>query len=159
MKFICFIFVLIIFFGLIGCGSSGEQSLKQSAEPTSNYNIVIGSGGGFTGIYNGYYIDTVGNISKWEGRIFAENKLKYIITLSHEQLNKISKLVSDENVLNTSYHKSGNISSSIQFIYKNFKHSVSWSGFEPTDSVPVNIREFHSKLRKIIDDAINKQSQ
>jgi hypothetical protein len=158
MKFINLFFVSITLFNLIGCGSLKEQSLKQSAELTSSYNIVIGSGGGFTGIYSGYYVDTLGNISKWEGRVFTDKNLKYITTLSREQLTKISELVSNKNVLNTSYNKSGNISSSIQFSSKNLKHSVSWSGFEPTDSVPVNIREFHSMLKQIINDTINKQS-
>ena len=159
MKILSLIFVSITLFNLVGCGSSKEKSLKQSTELTSSYNIVIGSGGGFTGIYGGYYLDTLGNISKWEGRVFSDKNLKYISTLNPEQLHKISKLISDKDVLNTSYNKSGNISSSIQFSSKYLTHSVSWSGFEPTNSVPINIREFYSTLRKIINDEINKQSQ
>jgi hypothetical protein len=157
MKFISFIFVSITLLNMIGCGSSKEQSLKQTTELPSSYNIVIGSGGGFTGMYSGYYIDTLGNISKWDGRVFSDKNLKYISTLNSEQLIKISKLVADKNVLNTSYNKLGNVSSSIQIIFKNLSHSISWTGFEPSDSVPVNIREFYSMLRKIINDAINKQ--
>ncbi|MBU1422962.1 MAG: hypothetical protein KKG06_07240 [Bacteroidetes bacterium] len=158
MKFINFIFISIILFNLIGCCSSKDQSPKQTTAQTAKYNIVIGSGGGFTGIYSGYYIDTLGNITSWEGRVFADTNLKYITTLSREQLDKISKLVLDKNVLNTNYKNSGNISSYIQLSCKNLKHSVSWSGFEPNESVPVNIREFHSQLRKIIVDTINRQS-
>lgn len=136
----------------MGCYSS-----KPATPKTMKYNIIIGTGGGFTGIYNGYYIDTIGNISSWEGRIFTNTNLKYITTLSREQLDKISGLVLDNDVPGTNYKNSGNIYSFIQLSYNNFKHSVSWSGFEPDESVPTNIKEFHSQLRKIINDTINKQ--
>ncbi|MDP2207279.1 MAG: hypothetical protein Q8K98_00715 [Bacteroidota bacterium] len=152
MKIFNGVCISIIWITLMGCYSS-----KPATPKTMKYNIIIGTGGGFTGIYNGYYIDTIGNISSWEGRIFTNTNLKYITTLSREQLDKISGLVLDNDVPGTNYKNSGNIYSFIQLSYNNFKHSVSWSGFEPDESVPTNIKEFHSQLRKIINDTINKQ--
>lgn len=156
MKFFDFIAISIILLTLMGSCSTIDQSQKQTTTQKAKYNFVIGTGGGFTGIYNGYYIDTIGNISSWEGRVFTDTNLKYITTLSREQLDKISELVLDNDVQRTNYKNSGNISSFIQLSYNNFKHSVSWSGFEPDESVPPNIKEFHSQLRKIINDTINK---
>ncbi len=137
----------------MGCYSS-----KPATPKTMKYNIIIGAGGGFTGIYSGYYIDTLGNISSWEGKVFTDTNLKHINTLSREQLEKLSELVLGNDIVGTNYKKSGNITSYIQLSQNNFKHSVSWSGSEPDESVPANIREFHSQLKKIINDTINKQS-
>ncbi|MDI6804575.1 MAG: hypothetical protein QME58_12150 [Bacteroidota bacterium] len=158
MKFFDFIFISIILITLMECCSTIDQSQKQRSTQATKYNIVIGTGGGFTGMYNGYYIDTIGNFNSWEGKVFTDTNLKYITTLSREQLDKISELVLNNVVLGTNYKNSGNISSFIQLSYNNFKHSVSWSGFEPDESVPPNIGVFHSQLRKIINDTINKHS-
>ncbi len=143
----------------MGCCSTKDQLREQATTQKTKYNIVIGAGGGFTGIYSGYYIDTLGNISSWEGRIFSDTSLKHITTLSREQLDKIDEALLDNDILGTNYKNSGNTSSFFQLSKNNFKHSVSWSGVEPEEEVvPQNIREFHSKLRKIINDTINKQS-
>lgn len=129
---------------------------SHSINSTNYFNITLSSGGGFTGMYNGYYIDTLGNISSWEGRIFDMAGLKPVGKLTPDKLKELNTKINEKEILNIQYKKPGNIFSSISFKTAIITHAISWSGYEPEQDVPEKIKEFYSYIKTLITDSITK---
>lgn len=149
MRFQNIIFIFPILLFTIGCSHSNKIS--------NNFCITLGTGGGFTGLYNGYYIDTLGNISTWEGRKFNIASGISVGKISTSDLQDLNFKIQEMKILNLQFRKSGNISSSISFVKENSVHTISWSGFEPDEQVPQVIRDFYFYIKNLINKSINKK--
>ncbi len=139
---------------IAGCSTANliEEAGDQSF---LDHNIIIGTGGGFTGVYEGYLIDTTGNVFHWEGISFENSVKRYIGTLHTSQIEKIKSLIEDYGVLTTEYSGKGNITTFITLRTEEFAHRVSWVGISPDKKVPESLRAFNSELNEIITFAAN----
>lgn len=145
LKFIFGCFLLLL---TLGC-SPKENTI-------SRYNITLSSGGGFTGSYNGYYIDTTGTVSQWEGRTFDLSTRKVVTHLSPDKLKEINDKITTLGIMNVNYKISGNISSSISISNNDSTHLITWAGIEPSNDIPENIREFYYYMKNLITTSITK---
>ncbi|MDI6804792.1 MAG: hypothetical protein QME58_13295 [Bacteroidota bacterium] len=148
MKNFTLIVLVILSLHILGC--SHTQNLS------SRFNVTLTSGGGFTGMYNGYYIDTLGEISRWEGRTYNLASLKPGGKLTPDKLKEMNTKITELELLNVQYNKSGNISSSISISTNISKHTVSWVGVEPEEEVPEKIKEFYYYIKNLINNSITK---
>jgi hypothetical protein len=132
-------------------------TLINEAEEISflDHDIIIGTGGGFTGVYEGYLIDTVGNVQHWEGIAFENSHKDYIGKLKNSQIEKIKTLIEQTGVLKTNYDGKGNITTFITIRGIDNAHRISWVGISPDRRVPEGIRTFNSQLNEIITLASN----
>lgn len=143
-----FRFVYLLLLLLWGCSHTQDIS--------SCFNVTLTSGGGFTGMYNGYYIDTSGTISRWEGRTFNLASLNPVGNLTSDKLKQMNTKITELEILKVQYKKSGNISSSISISTNNFQHTVSWVGIEPERDVPEKIKEFYFYINNLINNSVTK---
>jgi hypothetical protein len=143
-----FTFVYLLSLLLLGC--SHTQDISNS------FNVTLSSGGGFTGMYSGYHIDTSGTISRWEGRTFNFASLNPVGNVTSDKLKQMNTKIIELEIMNVQYKKSGNISSSISISTNNFQHTVSWVGIEPERDVPEKIKEFYFYINNLINNSITK---
>jgi hypothetical protein len=151
-KVILVIFLChIILFGIFSCSSGSKTTLKKSLNSEIDFSIITGSGGGFTGSYEGYFIDSLSNVYKWTGKTFKTAEKVFLGKLNDEQTEMINKAIRENNILNIDMKEHGNVSSYILLENKEAKHSISWSGIEPGKTVPEGVRSFKLKLVQVFD--------
>ena len=151
---IIFISVVALLYSF-GCSSSGKTENKNSINNIMEYSIIIGSGGGFTGSYDGHLIDSLGQVFRWSGKTFTTADLTSIGKLSEVELQSAIKSIKESDIMNTSFKEHGNVTTFIRLKKSELEYSVSWIGLEPDNKVPENIRELYSRLKKIIDSLKN----
>src|SRR5512143_3103954 len=103
-------------------GCSSTRPPQQGALP---FTIVLGSGGGFTGLYEGYVIDSTGRISQWRGRTFASAEFVAGPLLDDDGREKIRRIVAETGILSVEYRKSGNMISFLAFHRATGEHRIS----------------------------------
>lgn len=149
------IFFLAIVITYYGCGGSREM---KSEKHSLSYNIVLGSGGGFTGRYSGKAIDTAGILFNWEGRTYLTSPKKIADTLSQNQILKINKFFSEHALTNYKFKETGNITSFLTLSDSNNEFTFSWKGTNLPENAPEKIKELYYLINQAIEQN-NKEVQ
>ncbi|QQS35626.1 MAG: hypothetical protein IPM56_15485 [Ignavibacteriales bacterium] len=135
----------------IAAGCSTATLINEAEKSVLlEHNIITGTGGGFSGYYEGYDIDVVGNVNHWQGISYDRAKRIYVGSLGTTQIEKINSLISESDILNTQYDGKGNITTFITLKDSSKAHRISWAGISPDRKVPESIRDFNSRLNEII---------
>ncbi|MFA6979184.1 MAG: hypothetical protein WC209_07645 [Ignavibacteriaceae bacterium] len=153
------IYYAIFFFTFVvayyGCCSSKEM---KSEKELLSFTIVLGSGGGFTGGYSGNAIDTEGRIYNWEGRTYINSSKRIVDTLSQNQITKLNKFFSENNLTNYHFRETGNITSFLTLSDSNDDFTFSWKEVNIPERAPDKIRELYYLINQAIENN-NKEVQ
>ncbi len=152
--------VLLIFLllGMLGCSRQSAPVQEEKGTPL-HFTIVLGSGGGFAGRYEGYIIDSLGTVSSWQGVTAANAERKEIGRLDSSQRAAIQQMIVGDTLLSITFRQTGNVTSFVTLASGAGEHRFSWTGTNPDEAVPAQIREFYSHLRGSIDALIHKETQ
>ncbi|MCK9212069.1 MAG: hypothetical protein M0P61_14605 [Ignavibacteriaceae bacterium] len=142
------IFLSFSMFIFWGCTASKEAANEKQ---TLKFTIIIGSGGGFTGTYQGKMIDTTGYIYDWEGRTFSTSTKKIVDSLSQNPIIKLNKYFSENNFTDYTLKEVGNITTFLTLSTLNDQTTFSWKESLIPDHMPTKIKE----LYYLINDTIN----
>ncbi len=119
-----------------------------------DFTVIFGSGGGFTGMADGYIIHSNGKIEKWSGQYFRRDKVETMGTVAASEILKPLKEMFDTGAFaQWSYQETGNMTTRVWCISGQDTIVVSWNGTEPGKEVPQPIRDFHADLMKIVESA------
>jgi len=141
-----FLFSFIILFAFQSCaGSKNSQKATQHLK----YNIVYGSGGGFTGVRTGKFIDSLGVVSKWEGITFSKAKRVKIDSLSQLQIKKINDYLIKNPLDIYTLNESGNSTVFLTLTNSKNETKFSWKENESSSKLPAKIKEFYQLLLDI----------
>jgi hypothetical protein len=135
----------------LGCSSTRQE---QHAELP--FTIILGSGGGFTGLYEGYVIDSTGRVMRWKGRTFDGAEHTRQAVLDDDQRKEVQRIVAETGILGAEFSERGNMTSFLTFHLPTGEHRISWHGGAPGPGVPANIREFYNRIREFLQKADNK---
>jgi len=146
------LYAVLIFSG--GCAGSKKMSVEKQM---LHYSVILSSGGGFTGRYEGKVIDTTGIISTWSGRIFSTSDKKVVDSLSQNQI-KILNTFFDENRLEDfTYREVGNMTTSLSLLSANKEINFSWKEQPPPERVPAKVKELYYLIINEIANTHNKE--
>ncbi|MCX6150796.1 MAG: hypothetical protein NTX22_09750 [Ignavibacteriales bacterium] len=149
---------IIVLAGILCCVfafCSTGQGINSISKSKINYELTIGSGGGFTGGYEGHFIDSLGIIYSWKGIAITDSNKILFGKLNDEQIELVNKLIDSSDILNLDYRHSGNIISFITIKNDSKEYKYSWVGVSPDDNVPPNLRKFDAEIKQIIKQSIN----
>ena len=130
------------------CGAPQEGT--RTDRPGLPYAVITGSGGGFTGLREGYVIDSLGDVSRWRGVVFDRSERTFVGTLSEAECRDLADFVATSGVLDTSCRGSGNISSFVALRSASLSREYSWPGVEPGQDVPEAVRKLHGHVARLI---------
>jgi hypothetical protein len=125
-----------------------KDSQNQTADSNLMYKITISTGGGFTGEQTGYIIDTLGKVSSFTRKPNSSAVINSKGTLKPEDIHQLNKLL--PSIVNTTYKMNGNMTTSISLESVTQKLSFSWSGTEPGNNVPAELKQFYSTVKNIV---------
>lgn len=136
---------------LLYAGCSNKDAAKNS-QIMPCYTITYGSGGGVTGLYDGYYIDSLGTVSSWSGRTFATSEKKTLGRLTEKEISEMTSAIKDNHLLDISHRQNGNITT--YFIFRKTggeQTTISWPGFAPDKKISEELNSFYKKFLSIIN--------
>jgi hypothetical protein len=136
------------------CFCACHSASRDQISPEKDFTIIFGSGGGFTGMAEGYIIHGNGKIEKWSGLYFRRDKLETLGTAKPETLQPLRQMFEANNAFKQQpYQQTGNMTTRVWCISGGDTTIVSWPGMEPGKEVPPALQDFYGKLRLAVQSA------
>ena len=126
---------------MIACSSVSKKSQvdtlpqQQDAIPDS-LTISFGSGGGFTGNWEGYSIYSSGKIEEWKGRWFLDKPSTRENVLTKEDVAHIWDMVEASDFFTTTYNETGNFTAILKVTHPGFEKTAKWMPSSPEVESP-----------------------
>lgn len=117
------------------------------------FSLIFGEGGGITGRWQGFTVDTDGVISRWEGRVAGENA-KAVGSLSRDELASIWKRSTELRQLASGVSKKGDLTYFILLTSNGSKNEYTWIADGSSSSKVLH--DFHSYCRFVIEQKTKK---
>ncbi|GAB4131227.1 MAG: hypothetical protein Fur0015_05050 [Ignavibacteriales bacterium] len=141
-KFIKYlVYFSVLFFMISGC--SHTKKVVNSIQPLK-FNIVIGTGGGFSGLYEGKIIDTSGIIYEWKGRTYLSAAKNKIGSISREKIAKINSLFLQDDIFSYSFKESGNLINFLTVTKGNQSTTFTWRESTSNNKLPEKIYQLYN---------------
>ena len=115
------------------------QSLDKNA-------IITGSGGGFSGSYDGFVITRSGDVLSWQSPNGKPDSLELLFHTSADSVNFFFRYLDEIGFNDLSFRSSGNMNSFIERTTAEMKHRVQWAA-DGSVSAPPEISTFYSLVR------------
>lgn len=113
------------------------STLEAPVAAPEDFTMVFGEGGGFTGRWDGYSIESDGDVLAWSGPTAGEERTP-VGSLTAAQMDDLWARVQDAQFFDQNVRETGNITAIIEVTAGGRKHRVSWipgaEGFEPPRS-------------------------
>jgi hypothetical protein len=147
VKLLCIFSVLAI----LAChsyDSSRSDSRSDISVPT-DLHLVIGEGGGFTGEWNGYTVDSSGSVFSWRGTK-AEEHSQRASKLTATQFRELWNSIADGYFFEIDSSGTGNMTQFMTVSANGKVHRVSWAKSSATASDLTPVQRIYNTCRGII---------
>jgi hypothetical protein len=113
---------------LLSCqfSEATKPHLLSETSPPSDFQLVIGEGGGFVGRWNGYIVDSTGTVFSWSGVTPGQNA-KQTMVLARPQFDKLWQTIVKARFFDIDTTESGNITLTMQVTAGGMVHRASWA--------------------------------
>ena len=124
-------------------------STTQKSINLSFSEFTIGSGGGATGLFSGFTIDSLGKLYKWDGRKLKEN-LTELKTLQADSAMLIEDIIIKSKLIDLNFQKPDNFYRFFQIKTPTKENYIVWGSSSDSDSSK-NLNEIYEKIMSIIN--------
>jgi hypothetical protein len=155
MKCTSLIFMVVLLFS--GCGHSPQSANQPSMQSLDKNAIVVGSGGGFSGFYDGYIITRGGDVFSWKGISNTPDSLALLFHTTKDSVDFFFRFLDEIHFSDILLQSSGNMNSFIEERIGEMKHRLQWG--ENTSSVPPEVLTFYSLVLKYCQRGRNLHKQ
>lgn len=142
---------LILTLSFLACQSSrSTQSESRSlVSVPRDFRLVIGEGGGFTGQWTGFTVDSSGAIFSWRGQM-AEQSQKQYARFSSRRFNELWQKIADAHFFDIDTSGTGNMTQFMIVSANGKVHRTSWAKASETDSPNTPVQCIYDSCRAII---------
>ena len=115
----------------IRCGNQREAASQETAftEPdqmvATDFVLSLGTGGGFTGRWDGYRIQSDGSVWSWTG-VGIPTDSSRIGTLPADSIAALSRMIDESGFYADSTHQPGNVTAFLEISSGNRSNRVTW---------------------------------
>ena len=145
--------ILILASGLLVISCQSAETTKPDLTPSStipsDFQLVIGEGGGFTGLWNGYVVDSTGAVSTWRG-ISPEQNAKRTAKLARQQFAKLWQTIVNARFFDIDSSGTGNVTVAMQVTANGTVHRTSWAKPTGTQSPLTPVQVLYDSCRTIV---------
>jgi hypothetical protein len=155
-----FLFLLTSFLtigtGLLLASCQSSETTKpdlysQSSAP-SDFQLVIGEGGGFTGQWSGFVVDSTGTVSSWRGTA-PEQNVKRTAKLARQQFEKLWQMFVNARYFDIDTTGTGNMTVAMQVTANGTVHRTSWSKPSGTRTRLAPVQVLYDSCRTLVSRA------
>ena len=125
-------FLIATFLILFGCKSI-------NIEIPTNYNILIGTGGGSLGLWQGYTIQSDGKILSWQGKKVGDNPI-FFKNYDKKFSQKIWEIILRDSIIKYTGEENytfGNTTNILEITRNDSTHTIIWNPSLNNDTVKV----------------------
>jgi hypothetical protein len=146
-RLYAFSFVLII-----GCCSSiPKQTVPKVSIQSIGYNkVIVGNGGGFSGMYSGFLMASNGNVYSWNSFSGEPDSLELLFHTIPDSVNFFFRYLDEIKFDTISFNSFGNMNYFVEGRSENKNHRVQWA-VDKSISPPWEVKVFYSMVRNYID--------
>lgn len=105
---------------LVGCMKGGSELTIPE-----DFNMVVGQGGGFAGLWKGYTIEADGTVKAWSGLIQNE-KAEVVGKLDADQLQALWAQVQESDYFGQKSQEVGNMTAFLEITADSTMHRTTW---------------------------------
>lgn len=113
---------------VLGCCGFKSSTCTSGGQSEEAFQVVIGNGGGFTGLYTGYRIDSNGAVRRWSGFSGKVDSLRAIGKLSGKEMARLKASVKAIDFMSIPTGEPGNITSFVEARIDSVSHRAAWAG-------------------------------
>jgi hypothetical protein len=145
--------ILTIGTGLLFVSCQSSETTKpdfytQTSAP-SDFQLMIGEGGGFTGQWNGYVVDSTGTVSTWRGSSPDQN-VKRTVKLARQQFDRLWRTIANARFFDIDTIGTGNMTVAMQVTANGTVHRASWAKPSGTRSHLAPVQVLYDSCRTIV---------
>lgn len=138
------IIYILTFLILCGCTSVNLEIPK-------NYTILVGTGGGSLGLWQGYTIQSDGKILSWQGKKAGDNSV-FFKNYDKKFPQKIWEIILNDSIINYAGKENftfGNTTNIIEINSNDSLHTIIWDPSLNNDTVKI-LNEAYKKIFELI---------
>lgn len=145
----------------IGCKSNTRNNLVtdqkiqpgQSTEKSNEFiKMTIATGGGFTGLWNGYSLYPDGKIERWQRFPAKADSILQTVHTDNSKVTEFSQNLLQSGMIGKTYQNPGNMTTVITFTLPDTTYSWSWSGTGATEDLPVELKNWYKVVQQFCQD-------
>jgi len=140
------IFILAAAFAAGGGCSSNQPRGASKAEA---FLITIGSGGGFTGMSNGYVIHSSGAVERWSRLAAGKDSIQSAGAITEEEAVRLKMIADSLDFFQIPRGAPGNMTSFVEMVNDSSRHAVQWSGMY--DDAPPGVFSRVQAIRRTVE--------
>ncbi len=122
-------------------------SCCSSTDSVTAMSIRYYSGGGFSGMYEGWDVSIDGSVTWWQGFYGKRDTTAVVGKLSPESWRSLRKMVEENAITNLDLDERGNMTTTLEIIESETRVVLNWPGLHSdTESAPPAVRKFVQAL-------------
>ena len=120
--------------------------------------IRLSEGGGVTGQFLGYTIDTEGTVSSWRGFAATRSDSTQLGSVTTAQRDLLSRTVRESGLDRIVHYETGNMTAVLEITKGELRYYYAWPGlFRDADAAPAELRNILKAVLSIIDSFENNK--
>ena len=159
LKLVLILFLIILSTTQNGCKSKDIKSNKIKSNITGainqeakidSFNIIISNGGGFTGLKNGYTLNSAGVVKRWRQLSFVNDTTIWKVQTDGIKIKDFRKKLVNSGILEKQYKDTGNITFVLSYQIPDTTYTWSWNGKNGGENVPSEIKDWFKDITDYI---------
>jgi hypothetical protein len=132
----------------LSVGCQKQPPAKVTSHPDRTFKISVGSGGGFTGAYEGCTLSSDGVVRLWSrrGAAAADTTLGLAQGSVEKALGFESRLRAS-GALEASHAETGNMTASVRYEIPESTYAWTWSGSGENEKTPLPFRAWYTEVQ------------
>lgn len=126
-----------------------KREFRSTISIPSDFQLTTGEGGGFTGRWNGYIVDSTGTVFSWRGITPGQNTVR-ITKLARPEFDKLWQTIVNARFFDIDTMGTGNITLTMQVMAAGKVHRASWAKPAETQSRPAPVHILYDSCRAIV---------
>ncbi|MGH7496739.1 MAG: hypothetical protein ACREOO_30680 [bacterium] len=138
------------------CSKENKSAAQGADKLPSDFRLVFGEGGGFTGMWQGYTIDSSGAIYSWQGKLAGENP-RSAGKLSATQIKALWQEIQKADLLGQELNERGNMTSIMRVTANGVTKELAWiPRMDATATAASPPQQVQQYCRKLVEKTIKK---
>ena len=159
LKLVLILFLIILSTTQNGCKSKDIKSNKIKSDITGainqeakidSFNIIISNGGGFTGLKNGYTLNSAGVVKRWRQLSFVNDTTIWKVQTDGIKIKDFRNKLVNSGILEKQYKDTGNITFVLSYQIPDTTYTWSWNGKNGGENVPSEIKNWFKDITDYI---------
>ncbi|MCA9735330.1 MAG: hypothetical protein H6696_03770 [Deferribacteres bacterium] len=146
-KILCRNFASLLVLAIFIACTGNHENKNSDSSPPDDLTIVFGEGGGITGLWQGYTIESDGSVLTWQGRV-AEANPTAAGKISEEALSRLWQSINENKIFTQSGTEPGNITRFLRITSKKQKKQLNWA--QSVNDKTSELNQFYDLCREIV---------